>query len=177
MLILKTLLPLFFSLMTQLTLFDFDKNSDLSQWKTVDDVVMGGRSDGNFYLSKAGHGVFTGTISTENNGGFSSVQYRFQKTNTAPYKKYLLRIKGDGKRYQFRAKSDVSHPHSYVHYIQTNGSWQLVEIPFAQMYATFRGRKLDLPNFQGGALEQIGFLTGNKRNENFKLEIDFIKVE
>jgi hypothetical protein len=45
------------------------------------------------------------------------------------------------------------------------------------MYATFRGRKLDLPNFQGGALEQIGFLTGNKRNENFKLEIDFIKVE
>ena len=58
MLIFKTLLPLFFALMTQLTLFDFDKNSDLSQWKTVDDVVMGGRSDGNFYLSKAGHGVF-----------------------------------------------------------------------------------------------------------------------
>jgi len=163
--------------MTQLTLFDFDKKSDLSQWETVDDVVMGGRSDGNFYLSQAGHGIFTGSISTENNGGFSSVQYRFQKTNTAPYRKYILRIKGDGKRYQFRVKSDIDQPHSYVHYIETSGNWQLVEILFSEMYATFRGRKLDLPNFQGGTLEQIGFLTGNKRNENFKLEIDFIKVE
>jgi NADH dehydrogenase [ubiquinone] 1 alpha subcomplex assembly factor 1 len=177
MLIFKTLFSLFFTLMTQLTLFDFDKKSDLSQWETVDDVVMGGRSDGNFYLSQAGHGIFTGSISTENNGGFSSVQYRFQKTNTAPYKKYILRIKGDGKRYQFRVKSDIAQPHSYVHYIETSGNWQLVEILFSEMYATFRGRKLDLPNFQGGTLEQIGFLTGNKRNENFKLEIDFIKVE
>jgi NADH dehydrogenase [ubiquinone] 1 alpha subcomplex assembly factor 1 len=177
MLIFKTLFSLFFTLMTQLTLFDFDKKSDLSQWETVDDVVMGGRSDGNFYLSQAGHGIFTGSISTENNGGFSSVQYRFQKTNTAPYRKYILRIKGDGKRYQFRVKSDIAQPHSYVHYIETSGNWQLVEILFSEMYATFRGRKLDLPNFQGGTLEQIGFLTGNKRNENFKLEIDFIKVE
>ena len=60
-------------------LFDFNIKSDISNWKVVDDVVMGGRSNGNFELNKNGYGVFSGNVSLENNGGFSSLRYRFDK--------------------------------------------------------------------------------------------------
>ena len=59
-------------------LFDFSTESDLNNWQVVDDVVMGGRSDGQFSLNEQGHGVFEGRVSLENNGGFSSVRHRFE---------------------------------------------------------------------------------------------------
>jgi NADH dehydrogenase [ubiquinone] 1 alpha subcomplex assembly factor 1 len=60
-------------------IFDFNKKSDLQDWIIVDDVVMGGRSSSTFKLDKDGLGVFEGNISLENNGGFSSLRYRFLK--------------------------------------------------------------------------------------------------
>jgi hypothetical protein len=42
------------------------------------------------------------------------------------------------------------------------------------MYASFRGRKLDMKNFDSDYFEQITFLFGNKKDENFKLLIDNI---
>jgi hypothetical protein len=45
------------------------------------------------------------------------------------------------------------------------------------MYASFRGRTLNLPNYDGTNLEEIAFLIGNKQNENFQLMIDKIEVK
>ena len=42
---------------TPMTLFDFDSKSDISNWRTVDDVVMGGRSNGSFKINDAGYGM------------------------------------------------------------------------------------------------------------------------
>jgi hypothetical protein len=39
---------------------------------------MGGKSSSNISLNKDGFGVFNGTISLENNGGFSSVRHVFK---------------------------------------------------------------------------------------------------
>ena len=58
--------------------FDFKTTTDISNWNIVDDVVMGGRSNGTFSLSNEGKGVFKGKVSLENNGGFSMVQYNFE---------------------------------------------------------------------------------------------------
>jgi NADH dehydrogenase [ubiquinone] 1 alpha subcomplex assembly factor 1 len=44
------------------------------------------------------------------------------------------------------------------------------------MYASFRGRKLDMKNFNSDYFEQITFLFGNKKDENFKLLIDYINL-
>jgi hypothetical protein len=44
---------------------------------------MGGESSSTFQLNSEGHGVFEGNISLDNNGGFSSVRYRFPQTNKA----------------------------------------------------------------------------------------------
>ena len=60
-------------------IFDFNTDANIQNWRVVDDGVMGGKSLGNFRLDASGHGVFEGEISLENNGGFSSVRYGFEK--------------------------------------------------------------------------------------------------
>jgi hypothetical protein len=45
------------------------------------------------------------------------------------------------------------------------------------MYPSFRGRKLDAPNFSHDNIEEIVFLIGNKKNERFELIIDKIALK
>ena len=163
-------------MMNALILFDFNQESNLSQWQVVDDIVMGGRSNSLLMLNKEGNAVFKGNISLENSGGFSSIRYSFDQIKTNTYSKFVLYIKGDGKKYQFRIKENNQDDYSYISYFQTNNDWQKIEIPFNGMYASFRGRKLDMENFTGQQIEQISFLFGNKKAEDFQLEIDKIEI-
>ena len=158
-------------------LVDFNSNSDLKDWRVVDDVVMGGRSDGALYLNEEGNAVFEGKVSLENNGGFSSIRYRFPEKKVSGYPKVKIRLRGDGKRYQFRVKPDQSDRHAYITYFQTTGEWQTVEITLSEMYPTFRGRQLDMPNYSGNKLSEIAFLIANKKAESFRLELDRIELE
>lgn len=157
--------------------FDFTPKSDLTNWTIVDDVVMGGRSFGNFELDENGHGVFSGNISLENNGGFSSVRYTMPEPDVSGYAKFVIRLKGDGKAYQFRVKENRRDFQSYTIYVDTSGDWETIEIPFSELYPVFRGRRLNRKNFEGKAAQEIGFLFGNKKTESFKLIIDSIELK
>ena len=163
--------------MPQMMIFDFDKNSKIRDWRIVDDVVMGGVSKSNITINKGGNGVFSGHVSLDNNGGFSSVRHQFNSLNVSSYNKFIIRIKGDGKNYQFRVKSKLNEYHSYKYEFSTNKTWQIIEIPFDELKATFRGRLLDMDSFSNIILEEIGFLISNKKEEYFQLEIDFIKLD
>lgn len=167
---------LFISAMNTHIIFDFSKNSNIEGWRIVDDVVMGGRSSGSFTLSPEGFGLFEGQISLENNGGFSSVRYQFKKLKVNESSIIMIRLKGDGKNYQFRVKDDTGRYYSYIFPFKTSGEWQEIEIPLKNMYPSFRGRKLDLPNFSHDYIEEIVFLIGNKTPEKFKLQIDKIEL-
>jgi NADH dehydrogenase [ubiquinone] 1 alpha subcomplex assembly factor 1 len=158
-------------------LFKFSTESDLSQWKIVGDFVMGGVSNGNIRINDAANGEFSGTISLENNGGFSMVQYFFDTRIVNTFTKASIRLKGDGKTYQFRIKTNSEDKHSYVSSFNTTANWETIEIPFNKMIPTFRGKKLDLENYPGNQMEQIAFLIGNKKEEAFKLELDFIELK
>jgi NADH dehydrogenase [ubiquinone] 1 alpha subcomplex assembly factor 1 len=160
--------------MQTITIFDFNKDSDVTQWKIVDDIVMGGRSSGVFNVNEQGHGVFKGKVSLENNGGFSSLHYRCKKMVTATSTKIVIRLKGDGKSYQFRIKDALDHPYSYVAKFDTTGAWETIEIPLSDMYPAFRGRTLEIPNYQSNTIEEVAFLIGNKKEEDFQLIIDRI---
>lgn len=158
-------------------IFDFSKGSDIKGWRIIDDVVMGGRSSGNFRLDPNGFGIFEGNVSLENNGGFSLVSHQFNKIEVKDFSKIVLKVRGDGKKYQFRIKSDLDDYYSFVTYFMTSGEWQEIQIPLDQMYPTFRGRKLDMDNFSGEFIEEVAILIGNKKNENFKLMIDRIELK
>ena len=95
-----------FTSMASHIIFDFNQKSDLKDWAIVNDVVMGGRSSGSFELSPQGYAVFKGSISLDNNGGFSSVRHKFERKSIKGFTKIVLTIKGDTKKYQFRIKSN-----------------------------------------------------------------------
>lgn len=164
-------------LMTKLLLFDFSAKEDWSGWKIQNDVVMGGNSSSALEKSTEGHAIFKGSVSLENNGGFASVQYRFDTKNIEGYKKALILLKGDGKNYQFRMKSSLDEKASYIHTFKTSGNWETIEISLKEMEPFFRGNKLDIPNFPAETVEEVRFLIGNKKAEDFRLEIKKIELE
>ncbi len=162
--------------MNTAVLYDFSKTGTLDGWYTLNDGVMGGRSSSTFKLNEKGSAVFKGQVSLENNGGFSSVHYRFPLLETTGYQFLALRIKGDGKRYQVRIKDQAGDNYSYIAYFTTSGEWQDIKIPLNDMYPSFRGRTLDLPNFDGGKIQEFALLIGNKKEEAFSIEIDKIQL-
>jgi hypothetical protein len=159
------------------TIFKFNKNTNLQNWKIVDDEVMGGCSKGEIDLSPEGLGRFSGKVSLENNGGFSSVRFIPVGLQVDPQDNIAIRLKGDGKRYQFRVKHDRQAAHSYVTYFETSGKWEEITILLEDLYPTFRGRKLDQPNFNHEMIQELGFLIGNKKEQDFELLIDRIALK
>lgn len=160
-----------------LVIVDFSKRSEVSDWLVVDDVVMGGRSNGEFSLNDEGYGLFEGSVSLDNNGGFSSIRHRFESLEVKEYDKFVIRLRGDGKSYQFRVKSASGDYYSYVTDFETSAEWQTIEIPFSELSPSFRGMELDIPNYPGEIMEEIGILIGNKKAESFRLEIASIHIE
>lgn len=152
-------------------LFDFTENGDTVNWMVVNDGVMGGWSKGSFVFSEDRTAIFSGTISLENSGGFSSVRYNTDNINVEGFSILELHLKGDGKNYQVRIRENSSDYFSYIHTFQTSGAWETIKIPLKEMYPTFRGSKLNLPNYSGKSMVELTFLIGNKKAESFRLEL------
>ncbi|MFK7787849.1 MAG: CIA30 family protein [Crocinitomicaceae bacterium] len=162
---------------SSLMIFNFAPDVDASSWFILNDGVMGGVSESTFHLNEDGFGLFAGGISTANNGGFASVRYRPASIDPNGKKTVRLKIKGDGKSYQFRVKKNISDYESYITTFQTSGDWETIEINLNDLYPSFRGRKLQQANYDASSLGEICFLIANKRNETFELLIDEISIQ
>ena len=105
-------------------IYTFSTETNVKEWRIANDGVMGGISKSSVVLTDAGQGQFSGNVSLANNGGFASIQ--LNKTIKLPEEKkfIVLRVKGDGKRYEFRMKGKTSQPESYVHQFATSGEWE-----------------------------------------------------
>ncbi len=180
--VLQNLLPFIIGLSVLCTdatfLVNFSQDINTKDWYIVNDGVMGGLSRGYFDTKGSEAARFFGEVSLDNNGGFTSVRKSFPKVlSTENFEKFVLHVKGDGKRYQFRTKPERSSWYSYISYFETSGEWEKLEIPFTEMYPSFRGRRLNQPNFRGHCIEEITFLIGNKTAERFVLEIADITLQ
>lgn len=158
-------------------IFEFNTYCAIESWYVVDDVVMGGKSFGQFALNDEGNGLFQGNLNIENNGGFSSIRLNTDIIQTAPYESILLHLKGDGTIFQFYIKRAISERHSYVFNFETSGQWETITIPLHQMTPRFRGCNLDLPNFDQDSIQQLGVLKVSKKNTSFQLEIKRISLK
>lgn len=158
-------------------IYDFKEKMNSDDWIVLDDGVMGGLSKGTMSMNETGKALFKGNVSTENNGGFSSVRHTFDKRDVSKFKHVLVKVRGDGKSYQFRIKESTSQRHAHIATFSTTGDWETIKIPFDSFYASFRGYQLDMPNYSGNEMEEIAFFIGNKTNESFALEIEKIYLE
>jgi hypothetical protein len=158
-------------------IYRFTTQTKVNEWRIVNDGVMGGISKSSLVLIDSGHGQFSGQVSLANNGGFASIQLNKTIKLMDENKFIVLRVKGDGKAYEFRLKGKISQSESYVHQFNTTGEWENIKLPLNEFYPQFFGRKLNIPNFNFKSIEQLSFLIANKQEEDFKLLIDWIGLE
>lgn len=158
-------------------LFDSSRKEDFDTWRTVNDTVMGGVSNSEMRIERENFVLFKGKVSLENNGGFCATKLDCQNSGISQKAIVFLRLKGDGKQYQFRVKRFRSEQHAFTYTFTTSKDWEVIKIPVAELTPFYRGRQLDLPNYNGGNLEEITFLIGNKVAETFELYIDKIWLE
>jgi hypothetical protein len=145
----------------------------------VDDVVMGGVSDSAMRLNPDGGATFSGNLSLENSGGFASVRTVLEHRNYDGFAGFRIRVKGDGKRYGFRARNDDRFD-GVVYKFDFDtvpDEWMEIELPFSAFVPTFRGRTLvDVSPLDSANIAQIGLLISNKQEGVFRLEVDRIEA-
>ena len=162
---------------TSITIVNFSENTALRNWIVTNDTVMGGGSRSTIHWDERGFGVFSGFVSTANNGGFSMVRLPVNVALNASFQNIKLKVKGDGKKYEFRIKSSNSQRHWYVQSFQTSGEWEEITLKLKDFYPSFRGYKLQQANFSDDTIREIALLIGNKVDEDFKLMIDSIDLK
>lgn len=158
-------------------IYHFNANTNLNDWQIVNDGVMGGISTSTLTLTEEYHGLFSGHVSLENNGGFASVMLSTFIELENPEASITIKVKGDGKKYQLRLKSSERQYQSYIKTFKTNGEWQTLTFPLNEFEPGFRGRALDMPNFNFDKIEEVRFLIANKKEQDFELLIDRIYIE
>lgn len=157
-------------------LVDFSNLVTPIAWQTVNDDVMGGISTSRFELAH-GIAVFHGEVSLENNGGFASVRslptyYRFAGCDA-----FVIRVRGDGRRYKFTARTDRRFDSVlYQAGFETRkGEWEEHRLYCKDFVPSFRGRLLpEAPPLDPSRVVSLGFLISEKQAGPFCLEIAWI---
>ncbi len=152
----------------------------LGDWYQVNDGVMGGRSSSAMRRSSDGTAVFEGDLSLENNGGFASVRTVLPEAALSGSSRLLLRVRGDGKRYQVRLRMSTGFDGiAYGAGFDTVADeWITVEIPLRSFEPSFRGRRpRGAPPLDPTNVRQLGVMLTDKQEGRFRLEIDWVGVD
>ena len=157
----------------EIQLFDSGAKPSSLNWNIVNDTVMGGRSSSRWISKSSSPCSFEGYLSLENNGGFASVRCDLNNENLTKTEGIFIRVKGDGRKYQFRIRSQASRWANYSHEFKTvRNKIKTFYLPFKDFEPSWRGRSLNnLPVLKGKDVRGIGFLLGDKIQGKFKLEL------
>jgi monofunctional biosynthetic peptidoglycan transglycosylase len=159
--------------------FDFDDPKKASEWRTVNDTVMGGVSQSQFSISEAGTALFVGTVSLERSGGFASVRSPAGTHDLSAYEGVELRIKGDGKRYKASLATDgrLDTVMYQADFETEEDAWRVVRLPFSGFVPTYHGRTLtDAPPVDRSRILSFGFLIADRQAGKFRLEVGWVKA-
>jgi NADH dehydrogenase [ubiquinone] 1 alpha subcomplex assembly factor 1 len=166
--------------MSAVTLIDFSNPLELTHWSAVNDGVMGGRSCSQMVFDPAGHGVFSGTVSFDNNGGFASVRRAPEQLGRSPLKAYVLEVLGDGKTYKFNLRVDTLFDgvNYQCRFQPPAGEWARLHLQCTDFLPTWRGRTVpDAAALDPARVQQLGFLIADRQEGSFSLAIRSISVE
>ncbi len=159
-----------------MAIFSGSSKIDFNVWEIVNDGVMGGLSQGELIINEVGNAVFTGFVTSENNGGFSLARLKFGRLDVTNYSQVVVHLEGDRRGYKFRLKTESVDKHSYIKSFETSGAWETVVLDLTSFYPSFRGKHMNKPNYPGRYLEEIALFAGTKQREIFRLEISEIHL-
>jgi hypothetical protein len=161
-------------------LFRFDSPASVADWSPIDDRVMGGASRSRLRYDAAGHAVFEGVVSFENNGGFASVRSRPLDLGVPGAVDYSLEVRGDGKRYKLSVRADdaLDGVTYQIGFEAPAGTWATVRLPLSGFRPTFRGRSVPgAPPLDPARVRQIGLVIAERQAGAFALCLRSIVAE
>jgi hypothetical protein len=151
---------------------DVGNQVSTNNWQITNDGVMGGMSQG-FITFNNDHGLFTGNISLDNNGGFSAI-FTPIKSLHKNIDKVTVDIQGDGQTYQLRMVVNINgYRLSYNKAVKTRENIrESVTLQLSDFIATYRGRNLpNAPILTPEKIREVGFLMTKKQAGPFSLAI------
>ena len=153
-----------------ITEFTSEEN-DRMGWQVVNDGVMGGLSKGKLEFTREGVMKFAGTLSLQNNGGFTTARSAPVELNLSSDLGILLLVKGDGRTYEARLDSDALYrggPVSFSgEFTATAGEWQQIKIPFSDFKGSWRGTNLPNEKLNPADIRRVSILLGDKKEGPF----------
>ncbi len=164
--------------MSSSPLFDFSTaaRDAPSNWRSIDDPVMGGVSESTFTATEAG-AAFTGTVSLKQGGGFASVRSPKSRYDLSKHEGLRLRLRGDGKRYWLTTYTSPGGPISYRAPLHPATEWTTASVHFDALTPYRRGTTVkDAPPFDPGQIRMIGFLIADEQDGPFRLEVAWIRA-
>ena len=152
----------------------FSSPEESARWEIINDGVMGGLSRSKMEITGNKTAIFQGEVSLENGGGFASVRTFPQDFHLEGYTGLMLIVKGDGKTYRFRLRTDDTHEGiAYQAGFDTvPGEWITLYLPFDEFMPFFRGRVVEeAPYLDMSRIRRIGFMIAEGQEGPFRLEI------
>lgn len=159
---------------------DFGKKKDGTSWQVVNDGVMGGLSERDAVLTDDSV-LFKGTVSLDNNGGFSSLRSSYSKKELSKYKEVEIRYrsKGISMAMTFSVSRRWYIPNYKTSLSGTKGKWKTEIFTLKDFQKHYIGKPLD-ETLDDEALEKIiryGFITDEKKYGDFEFEIDYFEFK
>lgn len=147
---------------------------DSPRWRTVNDTVMGGVSSSSATMIKDGLVRFSGILSLDNNGGFTSIRadsedFAFPSDGTL-----VLKVKGDGRSYTVDLRTQRRQgAFSYKSGFQTKAGEEMeVRLPLSSFRATAFGRMMPVATpLDPSRVISFGFMLAEKNPGPFRLDI------
>ena len=164
-------------------LIDFGLEGE-DRWYSVNDTVMGGVSSGTLTFDDENM-IFEGTVSTDSNGGFTSVRSPTEGYDLSMYDRVVIRMKSEGQPFslilahnaywwQDQFKVDITLP---------DDGWHTIEIPFSDLqvfrlsggYPTATG--IPMTQDDASSIRHLELMSKLFEDGPFRLEVDFIAFD
>ncbi|MBU2870391.1 CIA30 family protein [Colwellia sp. E2M01] len=162
-------------------MIDFTQKNEAQLWHAINDGVMGGNSQGRMQFNDNSC-VFSGEISLENNGGFSSV-IKSVEPLAKTVDKITIHVLGDGMTYQLRLITYIDgYRVAYKHHFTTSRAKskdkpEHFELLLKNFIPSFRGRVIDnAPRLRPEDVQQLGLLVKNNTAAPFSLTLFKLNV-
>jgi len=156
---------------------DFGKDTYGSQWRIVNDGVMGGRSTSSAVLTDQTL-YFTGNVSLENNGGFASIRSPYDSYDLSQFTEIVIKHRGTNRKFALTFDTDRRwYAPNYKMLFYPTEEWQETVYKIEELKETsigeFTGRTI--PKDKIAEIIQMGIILYDKKAGPFELEVDYIQ--
>lgn len=161
------------------TIIEHSAEDETNPWRTINDGVMGGLSDGGSFLQED-HLSFVGNTNT-NGGGFSSVRLRVEPGLMADTDHLKLWMRPDERRYSVTMRTDVTYrgrPVAFRADVTSGapGEWGEGILDYSDLKASIFGRPVFGAEFDPASVREVSLIIYDGLDGPFRMDLKRIEA-